>query len=124
MTTLNRISEKTGFTESEITGKNYKGAIKNIRLATIWIMQDEFDKYELSVMFNRSVRGIEDMVEYVRTLLYVKDARMIRIIAQLHLSPNEVLKTALKQAVNSWDRSMSMDLWLFSKGIEFQSNKI
>lgn len=124
MTTIERVSDKTGFSKAEITGKNYKGAIKNIRLATVWIMQDEFDKYELSVMFDRKVRSIEDMIACVRELLDVKDARMIRIIAQLHLSTDEVLKTALKQAVDSWDKTMTLNKWIFQKGIEFQSNKI
>lgn len=124
MTTLKRISNLTGYSEAYLTSKDYKGNIKNIRLAAIWIMREEFDVDELAIIFNRQPQNIRYMLHTAQGLLEAHDSCITRLIEQLYQPSKTGFKKALKRAVESWDKSTTFNQWIFKKGMEYQSNKI
>jgi len=124
MTTLQRISKLTGYSEAYITGKDYKGHIKNVRMAAIWIMKEEFDIAELAIIFGKRDDSIRRIISNVQGLLEVEDKHIKRLIDLFYQSGAKQLKNALKEAVDSWDKSTTYDMHIFTKGMEFQAKKI
>lgn len=120
MITIKQISKITGYTEEQITGKDYRGDLKNVRLATLWLLKDLYSIDELSKMFDRKIYGIQYLINNAQCLLDVQDSRIVYLVGLFSQPDIKMLKTALNKAVNSWDRSIPLQMWIFQKGMEYQ----